>query len=95
MPEPENLLLVYGNSLRTADSALIFPTPPCGLSEAAGHIAFHSPSLDQKSLPVMEMKVTSGRVGKEDRRGAAQEKKQLGIKDREDKKAKLPGKEAC
>lgn len=43
----------------------------------------------------MEMKVTSGRVGKEDRRGAAQEKKQLGIKDREDKKAKLPGKEAC
>nr|KAF6457673.1 MYCBP associated protein [Rousettus aegyptiacus] len=48
---------------------------------------------DQKSIPVMEMKVTSGRVGKEDRRGAAQEKKQLGIKDREDKKAKLPGKE--
>ncbi|XP_023389274.1 MYCBP-associated protein [Pteropus vampyrus] len=48
---------------------------------------------DQKSLPVMEIKVTSARVGKEDRRGAAQEKKQLGIKDREDKKAKLPGKE--
>uniref|UniRef100_A0A2K5EYG1 MYCBP associated protein n=1 Tax=Aotus nancymaae TaxID=37293 RepID=A0A2K5EYG1_AOTNA len=47
---------------------------------------------DQKSLPIMEVKVPSGKVGKEERKGAAQEKKQLGIK--EDKKgAKLPGKE--
>lgn len=44
----------------------------------------------------MEVKVTSGKVGKEDRKGATQEKKQLGIKDKEDKKgAKLPGKEVC
>ncbi|KAB1266389.1 MYCBP-associated protein [Camelus dromedarius] len=52
---------------------------------------------DRKSPPVTEVKVTSGRVGKEDRKGASQEKKQqLGIKDKEDKKgAKLPlGKEA-
>ncbi|XP_008569045.1 PREDICTED: MYCBP-associated protein [Galeopterus variegatus] len=49
---------------------------------------------DQKSPPIMEVKVTAGRVGKEERRGAAQEKKQLGIRDKEDKKgAKLPGKE--
>nr|KAF6416513.1 MYCBP associated protein [Molossus molossus] len=41
-----------------------------------------------------ETKLTSGRVGKEDRRAAAQEKKQLGIKDKEDKKgAKMLGKE--
>lgn len=39
--------------------------------------------------------MTAGRVGKEDRKAAAQEKKQLGIKDKEDKKgAKLLGKEA-
>lgn len=44
----------------------------------------------------MEVKVTSGKVGKEDRKGVTQEKKQLGIKDKEDKKgAKLPGKEVC
>uniref|UniRef100_A0A2K6T049 MYCBP associated protein n=1 Tax=Saimiri boliviensis boliviensis TaxID=39432 RepID=A0A2K6T049_SAIBB len=49
---------------------------------------------DQKSPPVMEVKVPAGKVGKEERKGAAQEKKQLGIKDKEDKKgAKLPGKE--
>nr|XP_044600782.1 MYCBP-associated protein isoform X3 [Equus asinus] len=49
---------------------------------------------DWKSPPVMEVKVAAGRVGKEDRKAAAQEKKQLGIKDKEDKKgAKLPGKE--
>ncbi|XP_008516205.2 MYCBP-associated protein isoform X1 [Equus przewalskii] len=49
---------------------------------------------DWKSPPVMEVKVTAGRVGKEDRKAAAQEKKQLGIKDKEDKKgAKLLGKE--
>ncbi|XP_077020852.1 MYCBP-associated protein isoform X2 [Tamandua tetradactyla] len=49
---------------------------------------------DRKSPPVTEAKVTAGRVGKEDRKGASQEKKQLGNKDKEDKKgAKLPGKE--
>ncbi|XP_057571147.1 MYCBP-associated protein isoform X5 [Hippopotamus amphibius kiboko] len=50
---------------------------------------------DRKSPPVTEVKVTSGRVGKEDRKGASQEKKQLGIRDKDDKKgAKLsPGKE--
>ncbi|XP_074176373.1 MYCBP-associated protein isoform X1 [Rhinolophus sinicus] len=49
---------------------------------------------DQKSPPIVEVKVTSGKVGKEDRKGATQEKKQLGIKDKEDKKgARLPGKE--
>ncbi|XP_014646304.1 PREDICTED: LOW QUALITY PROTEIN: MYCBP-associated protein [Ceratotherium simum simum] len=48
----------------------------------------------RKSPPVIEVKVASGRVGKEDRRGAAQEKKQLGVRDKEDKKgAKQPGKE--
>ncbi|XP_066111603.1 MYCBP-associated protein isoform X1 [Saccopteryx bilineata] len=49
---------------------------------------------DRKSPLVMEVKVTSGRAGKEDRKGTAQEKKQLGIKDKEDKKgAKMLGKE--
>ncbi|XP_037349662.1 MYCBP-associated protein [Talpa occidentalis] len=49
---------------------------------------------DHKSPPVIEVKVTSGRVGKEDRKGATQEKRQLGIRDKEDKKgSKLLGKE--
>ncbi|XP_042772309.1 MYCBP-associated protein isoform X3 [Panthera leo] len=49
---------------------------------------------DGKSPPVTEVKVTAGKVGKEDRKGAAQEKKQLGIREKEDRKpAKLPGKE--
>nr|XP_024091393.2 MYCBP-associated protein isoform X6 [Pongo abelii] len=49
---------------------------------------------DQKSPPIMEVKVPAGKAGKEERKGAAQEKKQLGIKDKEDKKgAKLLGKE--
>lgn len=38
--------------------------------------------------------MTTTKFGKEDRKGTAQERKQLGIK--EDRKAaKLPGKEAC
>nr|KAF6296390.1 MYCBP associated protein [Myotis myotis] len=50
--------------------------------------------LDQKTPSTIETKVTSGRAGKEDRKGVAQERKQLGIKDKEDKKAaKTPGKE--
>ncbi|XP_025771898.1 MYCBP-associated protein [Puma concolor] len=49
---------------------------------------------DRKSPPVTEVKATAGKVGKEDRKGAAQEKKQLGIREKEDRKpAKLPGKE--
>lgn len=48
----------------------------------------------QKSPPVTESKVTSGKAGKEDRRGGAQEKKQLGTKDKDDKRgSKTPGKE--
>ncbi|XP_031790182.1 MYCBP-associated protein isoform X1 [Piliocolobus tephrosceles] len=51
---------------------------------------------DQKSPPIMEVKVPVGKVGKEERKGAAQEKKQPGIKDKEDKKgAKVLGKESC
>ncbi|XP_060059696.1 MYCBP-associated protein isoform X2 [Erinaceus europaeus] len=47
---------------------------------------------DQKSLPSTETKVTSGRIGKEDKRGTTQEKRQMSI--REEKKAsKSPGKE--
>ncbi|XP_069337315.1 MYCBP-associated protein isoform X1 [Eulemur rufifrons] len=49
---------------------------------------------DQKLPPVLEAKVPTGRAGKEERKGTAQEKKQLGIRDKEDKKgAKLPWKE--
>uniref|UniRef100_A0A8C6G3V8 MYCBP associated protein n=1 Tax=Moschus moschiferus TaxID=68415 RepID=A0A8C6G3V8_MOSMO len=50
---------------------------------------------DRKSPPVTEVKVTSGKVGKEDRKGASQERKQFGIRDKEDRKgARLPpGKE--
>ncbi|XP_012582153.1 PREDICTED: MYCBP-associated protein [Condylura cristata] len=49
---------------------------------------------DHKSPPVIEVKVTSGRVGKEDRKGTTQEKRQLGIRDKDDKKgSKLLGKE--
>lgn len=58
---------------------------------------FYSLPLDRKSPPVTEVKVTSGKVGKEDRKGASQEKKQFGIRDKEDKKGPRlsPGKEAC
>ncbi|XP_012658377.2 MYCBP-associated protein [Otolemur garnettii] len=48
---------------------------------------------DQKSSPITEVKGPVGRVGKEERKAAAQEKKQLGIRDKEDKKSKLLGKE--
>ncbi|XP_023599979.1 MYCBP-associated protein [Myotis lucifugus] len=51
--------------------------------------------LARKTPSAIETKVASGRAGKEDRKGAAQERKQLGVKDKEDKKAaKMPGKEA-
>ncbi|XP_026636360.1 MYCBP-associated protein isoform X1 [Microtus ochrogaster] len=47
-----------------------------------------------KSPPVIEAKVAVGKVGKEERKGAAQEKKVPGIRDKEEKKgAKTPGKE--
>ncbi|XP_031209183.1 MYCBP-associated protein isoform X2 [Mastomys coucha] len=47
----------------------------------------------QKSPPVTESKVTGGKVGKEDRKGA-QEKKQLGSRDKDDKRSpRTPGKE--
>uniref|UniRef100_G1P518 MYCBP associated protein n=1 Tax=Myotis lucifugus TaxID=59463 RepID=G1P518_MYOLU len=50
--------------------------------------------LARKTPSAIETKVASGRAGKEDRKGAAQERKQLGVKDKEDKKAaKMPGKE--
>ncbi|XP_043760114.1 MYCBP-associated protein isoform X2 [Cervus elaphus] len=50
---------------------------------------------DRKSPLVTEVKVTSGKLGKEERKGASQEKKQFGIRDKEDKRgARLPpGKE--
>ncbi|XP_057631080.1 MYCBP-associated protein isoform X2 [Chionomys nivalis] len=47
-----------------------------------------------KSPPVIEAKVAVGKVGKEEQKGAAQEKKVPGIRDKEEKKgAKTPGKE--
>nr|XP_048302890.1 MYCBP-associated protein isoform X1 [Myodes glareolus] len=47
-----------------------------------------------KSPPVIEAKVVVSKVGKEERKGAAQEKKVPGIRDKEEKKgAKTPGKE--
>ncbi|XP_045155718.1 MYCBP-associated protein isoform X3 [Echinops telfairi] len=49
--------------------------------------------VDQKPPPIVEAKTATGKVGKEERKGAAQEKKQLGIKDKEDKKSAKPGKE--
>ncbi|XP_006166269.3 MYCBP-associated protein, partial [Tupaia chinensis] len=49
---------------------------------------------DHKSIPIVEVKATPGKVGKEERRAAGQDKKQQGAKDKEDKKgAKLPGRE--
>ncbi|XP_029783880.1 MYCBP-associated protein [Suricata suricatta] len=50
---------------------------------------------ERKSPPVVaEVKATVGKFGKEDRKGAAQEKKQLGMREKEDRKlAKLSGKE--
>ncbi|XP_059938261.1 MYCBP-associated protein isoform X1 [Mesoplodon densirostris] len=59
-------------------------------------IYLHVPEKpDRKSPHVTEVKVTSGRVGKEDWKGPSQKKKPLGIKNKDDKKgAKLPpGKE--
>uniref|UniRef100_A0A8D2H615 MYCBP associated protein n=1 Tax=Urocitellus parryii TaxID=9999 RepID=A0A8D2H615_UROPR len=53
---------------------------------------------DRKSPPITEVKTTAGKIGKETegRKGAMQEKKQLGIRDKEDKKgARMAGKEAC
>lgn len=52
--------------------------------------------LGHKSPPAIEAKVVVGKVGKEERKGAAQEKKVPGIRDKEEKKgAKTPGKEVC
>ncbi|KAG3269239.1 MYCBP associated protein, transcript variant X1 [Ictidomys tridecemlineatus] len=51
---------------------------------------------DRKSPPITEVKTTAGKIGKETegRKGAMQEKKQLGIRDKEDKKgARMAGKE--
>ncbi|XP_058427503.1 MYCBP-associated protein isoform X3 [Marmota monax] len=51
---------------------------------------------DRKSPPITEVKTTAGKIGKqtEGRKGAIQEKKQLGIRDKEDKKgARMAGKE--
>ncbi|XP_048645010.1 MYCBP-associated protein isoform X3 [Marmota marmota marmota] len=51
---------------------------------------------DRKSPPITEVKTTAGKIGKETegRKGAIQEKKQLGIRDKEDKKgARMAGKE--
>lgn len=54
------------------------------------------PLLGHKSPTVIEAKVAVGKVGKEERKGAAQEKKVPGIRDKEEKKgAKTPGKEVC
>ncbi|KAM5273434.1 MYCBP-associated protein [Ctenodactylus gundi] len=65
-----------------------------GLPEKETIYLYVPEEQDQKSLPLVEVKTTPGRAGKEERKGTAQEKKQLGIK--EDKKgAKMPGKEAC
>ncbi|XP_012973047.1 MYCBP-associated protein isoform X2 [Mesocricetus auratus] len=48
----------------------------------------------QKSPPVTEMKASVSKVGKEERKGATQEKRVPGIRDKEEKKgAKMPGKE--
>ncbi|EHB16494.1 MYCBP-associated protein, partial [Heterocephalus glaber] len=67
-----------------------------GLPEKETIYVFIPEEQDQKSLPTMEMKVTAGRVGKEERKGAPQEKKQGGVRDKEDKKgSKTPVKEAC
>ncbi|XP_004859755.1 MYCBP-associated protein isoform X2 [Heterocephalus glaber] len=65
-----------------------------GLPEKETIYVFIPEEQDQKSLPTMEMKVTAGRVGKEERKGAPQEKKQGGVRDKEDKKgSKTPVKE--
>ncbi|XP_033618876.1 MYCBP-associated protein isoform X3 [Fukomys damarensis] len=65
-----------------------------GLPEKETIYVFAPEEQDQKSLPTMEMKVTAGRVGKEERKGAPQEKRPGGIRDKEDKKGtKTPVKE--
>lgn len=97
----QGLAPVGGDSLKQLEHGC--PRALCSPSSCLwgqlGHrlFVFHSLPLDRKSPPVTEVKVTSGKVGKEDRKGASQEKKQFGIRDKEDKKgAKLsPGKEAC
>lgn len=54
------------------------------------------PLLGQKSPTVVEVKVAVSKVGKEERKGATQEKKVLGARDKEEKKgAKASGKEVC
>lgn len=66
--------------------------------QGACYMFFHSLPLDRKSPPITEVKTTAGKIGKETegRKGAMQEKKQLGIRDKEDKKgARMAGKEAC
>ncbi|XP_013374538.1 PREDICTED: MYCBP-associated protein isoform X3 [Chinchilla lanigera] len=65
-----------------------------GLPEKETVYMFVPEEQDQKSLPTTEMKATAGRVGKEERKGTAQEKKQGGVRDKDDKKgAKTPVKE--
>lgn len=70
------------------------PVASAGPPEACS-IVFHTLPVDHKSIPIVEVKATPGKVGKEERRAAGQDKKQQGAKDKEDKKgAKLPGREA-
>ncbi|KAM6175772.1 MYCBP-associated protein [Erethizon dorsatum] len=65
-----------------------------GLPEKDTMYVFVPEEQDQKSLPTMEIKVMAGKVGKEERKGTAQEKKQWGVRDKEDKKGtKTPVKE--
>ncbi|XP_048222441.1 MYCBP-associated protein isoform X2 [Perognathus longimembris pacificus] len=65
-----------------------------GLPEKETIYADTPGELVQKSTPTIEVKVPTVKLGKEERKVAAQEKKQLGIKEKEDKKGvKTPGKE--
>lgn len=90
---PEPVLLASRST--NSSGALAFPTLPVGAARP-GHAVFRSPPLEGKSPPaIVEVKATAGKFGKEDRKGAAQEKKQMGIREKEDRKlAKLSGKEA-
>lgn len=94
-PQPRALLLVRGDPLRAAESTRLFLAPAHGRSEATVHIVFPSPPSGRKTPSVIETKVAPSRAGKEDRKATALERKQQGLKDKEEKKARLLGKEAC
>lgn len=68
---------VLSNSLNTAVLGPLYSAPACRRQLGHRLFVFHSLPLDRKSPPVTEVKVTSGKVGKEDRKGHPRKRSSL------------------